>query len=83
MATQKQFEFFRSVYDEEEKRADFLNDHAKNNLGLVTFYSAFIIFAVEKMRPNPGINTWLFVAAVLLMLAAFLLSLWATQISNY
>jgi hypothetical protein len=83
MATEQQFAFFKSLYDEESKRAQELHDHAKNNLGLATLYSAFILFVVEKLRPDTACSTAIFVSTVLCMLAAFLLSLWATQISIY
>ena len=84
MATEKQYAFFQSLYSEESQRAGVLGDHAKNNLSLATFYSAFILFVVEK--PGPAITSygkWTFIAAVVCMLGAFLLSLWATQISIY
>jgi hypothetical protein len=83
MATEKQFAFFKSLYDEECKRGEELHDHAKNNLGLVTLYSAFILFVIEKLRPESTCSKLIFVATILCMLAAFLLSLWATQISIY
>ena len=83
MATEKQLEFFKSLYDEEGKRGQELHEHAKNNLGLATLYSAFILFVVEKLRPDTTCSKAIFIATVLCMLAAFLLSLWATQISIY
>jgi hypothetical protein len=84
MATEKQYAFFQSLYAEESQRATLLADHAKNNLGLATLYSAFILFVVEKPGPSVTIySKWIFIAAVICMLGAFLLSLWATQISTY
>jgi hypothetical protein len=84
MATEKQYAFFQSLYLEESERASVLADHAKNNLGLATFYSAFILFVVEKPGPTvTSYSKWIFIAAVVCMLGAFLLSLWATQISVY
>jgi len=84
VATEKQYAFFKSLYDEEGERAKILAEHAKNNLGLATLYSAFILFVVEKQVAD--IAWWaklLFCSAVLFMLGAFLLSLMATQIAAY
>ena len=51
MATEKQYAFFKALYDEEVARQASLADRAKTYLSLITFYSAFILFAVEKLRP--------------------------------
>jgi hypothetical protein len=83
MATKQQFEFFKSLYEAESLRASQLGEHAKNNLGLATLYSAFILFVVEKQIVVTSLSKVLFIATVLCMLMAFLLSLWATQIADY
>ena len=84
MATEKQYLFFKSLYDEENERTKLLGEHAKNNLGLATVYSAFIIFVMDKqMATMTAIGKWLFVGAILLMLTSFLLSLLATRISDF
>jgi hypothetical protein len=84
MATEKQYAFFKSLYDEENERTKILGEHAKNNLGLVAVYSAFILFVADKNADHlQAIGKSLFVAAVLFMLLAFLLSLVATQISVF
>jgi hypothetical protein len=83
MATENQCAFFKSLYDEESQRANLLAEHAKNNLGLSTLYSAFMLFVLEKEKIFTSVSKGLFIAAVVSMLAAFLLSLWATQIAIY
>jgi hypothetical protein len=83
MASEQQFEFFKSLYEAESRRAGVLAEHAKNNLGLATLYSAFILFVVEKQIVVTSLSKALFIATVLCMLMAFLLSLWATQVANY
>ena len=84
MATEKQYAFFKSLYDEESERAKILAEHAKNNLGLATLYSGFILFVVEKQVANIAwLGKFLFCGAILFMLGAFLLSLMATQIADY
>jgi hypothetical protein len=83
VATEKQYLFFKALYDEETSRENHLQQLAKNYLSLITFYSAFILFVVEKLRPDNKINTSIFVFAMLAMLIAFLFSLLSVQISNY
>ena len=80
MATLKQFEFFRFLYDEEIERTKQLADRAKTYLSLSAFYSAFVIFVVEKLRPDTALSKLLFVGTILCMLAAFFLSLLATRL---
>jgi hypothetical protein len=84
VATEKQYAFFKSLYDEESERAKILAEHAKNNLGLATLYSAFILFVIEKQTADIAwLGKLLFCSAILCMLGAFLLSLMATQIAEY
>ena len=83
MATENQLAFFKSLYDEETAREKQLQDYAKHNLSLSTFYSAFIIFVVEKLRPDSMLSKSVFITAVAFMLAPFLWSLRAIKISTY
>lgn len=83
MATEKQYQFFQSLCAEEAEREKLLWDRAKTNLSLTTLYSAFIIFVVEKLRPSTLATEIIFIAAVVFMLSAFLLSLWAVKVSTY
>jgi hypothetical protein len=75
MATEKQHLFFKGMYDEESARQLLLADHAKVYLSLMTFYSAFVLFAAEKLRPDTVCLKVIFVATVGSTLSAFLLSL--------
>jgi hypothetical protein len=83
MATEKQFEFFKSLYEEEAERGKELHEHAKVNLGLTTLYSAFVIFVLEQKQFNTASSKAFFIATVLSLLLAFLLTLWSTQIAVY
>lgn len=83
MTSEEVFPVFKSLYDDERKRTQELNDHAKNNLSLATLYSGFVIFVVEKFPPSSLCNKLLFAGTVLCMLAAFFLSLLATQIAGF
>jgi hypothetical protein len=83
MASEKQFLFFKSLYDEEVQRTQQLRDHAKNYLSLATFYSAFVAFVVQQMRPSTPLPIAIFLASVICMLLAFLLALWASGIADF
>jgi hypothetical protein len=83
MATEQQFLFFKSMHDAESSRSKVLQEHSKNNLSLVTLYSAFILFVADKLKPVSTLTKAIFIATIACMLAAFLLSLWATKISIY
>lgn len=77
MATQQQFSYFKSIYDEENARQTSLQDRAKYYLSLVTFYSAFILFVAQNLKPDTLTFKLVFVTMIVSMLAAFLLSLWS------
>lgn len=87
MATENQFEFFRSLYEAENKRAALMQGHARDNLALATLYSAFLVFVVQNTASNsPPMTT---VGKVLVslcvgaMMLSFLLSLLATRVANF
>jgi hypothetical protein len=52
--SEKQYLFFKSLYDEETERTKQLYEHAKNYLSLAAFYSAFIVFAIQHLKPSAG-----------------------------
>jgi hypothetical protein len=83
MATEKQYLYFKGLYDEESARQASLADRAKVYLSLMTFYSAFVLFAAEKLKPDTLVLKVLFVATVASTLSAFLLSLWSIRIAEY
>jgi hypothetical protein len=83
MATGEQLDFFRSVYENEAKRTSDLRELAKNNLALATVYSAFIVFVIDKLRPDSVPSKAMFVGALCFTLFSFLLSLWAGQIATF
>jgi hypothetical protein len=83
MATQAQFSYFKSIYDEENARQTSLQDRAKYYLSLITFYSAFILFVAQNAKPDTLILKVLFVLIIVLMLVAFLLSLLSIRVSKY
>jgi hypothetical protein len=83
MATEKQYLFFKGLYDEENARQASLADRAKIYLSLITFYSAFVLFVAEKMKPDTPVLKGVFIGTVGSMLVAFLLSLWSIRVSEY
>lgn len=83
MVTTKQFEFFRLLYDEEVDRQKSLSESARHYISLTTFYSAFIIFVIDKLRPESCLQKAVFLLTGLSMLGAFLLSLIAIRIRTY
>lgn len=83
MATEKQMEFFKSLFDSESARTEFLRDTAKTYLTLSAFYSAFVIFVAEKLRPAQLFPRLLFAGSIATMIAAFLLSLWVIQVATF
>lgn len=83
MATEKQFQFFQSLYLEETDRAKSLRDRGNSYLSLVTLYSAFVIFVAEKMRPTDNFERVLFSLTMGAMVTAFVVSLWANRIASF
>jgi hypothetical protein len=83
VATKEQVEFFKSLYDGETRRLNDLREIGKTNLSLATFYSAFLVFVVEKLRPDSLVTRALFIGAVTCLLLSFLMSLWAMQIAVF
>ena len=83
VATVKQYEFFKSLFDGETTRAVALSDHAKSNLAFVAIYSAFFMFIAEKYPPSDVTSKFILVFCLSSMAASFLLSLYATNIATY
>jgi hypothetical protein len=83
VATLKQYEFFRSLYDEETDRQKQLHDMAKGYLSLATLYSAFVVFVVKELPMQSLVTKGAFFGSIICMISAFLLSLWATKVSDY
>ena len=48
MATEKQLQFYKLLFDEESARGSKLRDQAKTYLSLATLYSAFVIYLSDK-----------------------------------
>ncbi|MBP2236300.1 hypothetical protein J2Z31_002814 [Sinorhizobium kostiense] len=84
MATKEQMDFFKSVYEEEEKRTATLLEHSRSNVTLVTLYSGFALFVLEKQADGlSAMGFTLFAVALGAMAASFFLSLLVTNIATY
>jgi len=83
MATEAQYAFFRSLYDEENARGLQLADKAKTNVGLFTLYSAFVLFVTEKFRPQALSQLTVFGLAVLSLLLGLVLALYVLKVAVY
>jgi hypothetical protein len=84
MATEKQYQFYKLLFDEENLREKQLREQARNYLSLATLYSAFVIFVTDKALSNMTLSMKLLViAAIMSMGAAFILSLLVLQVANY
>lgn len=83
MATEKQLDYFKHLYDEEYKRVSSLEDNAKSNIGFATFYTAFVAFTADKLQPFDFASKMLFFISILFLVLSFLLSLFATRVLGY
>jgi hypothetical protein len=83
MASKNQFDVFKSLYEEDIDRSSTLGDHAKTNLSLATFYSAFILFGIGSSKPEDILGSSIIGLAIIFMFFSFLFSLFATQITRY
>src|SRR5215813_2029361 len=82
MATKAQYEFFKLLFDEETTRYKDLIDRGKTYISLLTLYGAFLAFSIKDAAPE-GRLLWLFVALIVLFLAAFALAVTALNIQSY
>ena len=83
MASEKQYLFFKGMYDEESARQALLADRAKTYLSLITFYSAFMLFVAEKLPPKTALQHTTLALTIASILGGFLCSLWSIRVSRY
>ncbi len=86
MATEKQYQFFKALYDEENRRHSELADRAKMYIGIVTLYVGAISFKIEditKFAKNENVPVWLFLLVGAIFLGALLFSVWAIFVRDY
>jgi hypothetical protein len=93
MTTERQYDFYKLLYDEEIARGEQLRSQAKHYLSLATLYSAFVIFFVDKVLPlieaenkHPSSVVAMkivFLATICAMAASFLFSLLVVQVSTF
>ena len=93
MATERQCDFYKLLYDEENARLEKLRTQAKHYLSLATLYSAFVVFFVDKVLPaieaehkQPSsvlAMKIIFIATICAMGSSFLCSLLVIQVSTF
>lgn len=86
MATEQQYNHFRAIYEEENKRYEQLEVRARFFLTIETFYLGAIafksndVFAFAKQFAVPVL---IYVGAACLVTLGMLLTVWATRIRTY
>ena len=86
MATETQYAFFKSVYDEENVRYTQLESRAKFYLTIQTFYLGAIAFKfddIQKFSAALSVPPILFITGGLLVVLGLLLTVLATRIRAY
>lgn len=85
MASEKQYDFFKYLFEQENARGDKLNEYGKNAIALVTGYSGFVLFVAENMKAALA-GYWprfFFLSVIGFMLVALIAALWATRLAEY
>jgi hypothetical protein len=82
MATEKQYSFYKLLFDEEFSREKQLRDQAKTYLSLSTLYSAFVV-AISAQGSIATYLKYAAVLAILFMALCFVFSLMVMQTANY
>jgi len=86
MATAKQYDIFKSLYDEEADRYTKLATRAQLYLSIITLYVAAFAFKFEDLRrfiEAFGASRYLAVSTAIVLVLALLATLMATQIRAY
>jgi hypothetical protein len=83
MSAANQYPFFKGMYDEECARQALLADRAKTYLSLITFYSAFMLFVAEKLKPETALQKTALALTIASILGGFLFSLLSIRVSKY
>jgi hypothetical protein len=86
LATEQQYDVFKSLYDEEGARYRDLSERAKTYISVVTIFSGFLVFKSEDLKnllvANP-LARWSFALGVLLFIGALVALVAATRIRRY
>lgn len=86
MASDKQYEVFKSLYDEEAERYTKLATRAQLYLSIITLYVAAFAFKFEDLRKfidAYGASRYLAVSTAIVLVLALLATLMAIQIRAY
>lgn len=86
MATERQYDVFKSLYDEEADRYTKLAGRAQLYLSIITLYVAAFAFKFEDIKKfiDPyGVSKYLAISVAIVLLLALLATLMAIQIRSY
>src|SRR4051812_4791043 len=84
MATKDQFEFFRSLYHDEERRYDQLSSRATLYLGIITLLLGTVALKLDKTNVLLARTAaWLVLLDALLFAAAMIAVVWGSVIRGY
>lgn len=86
MASEKQYDFFKSVYDEEQRRYTALAERAKVYQAIITLYVGALTLKADevlKFVAEFHVPIWLPLVTTLLFLLALALTVLATRIRTY
>jgi hypothetical protein len=83
VATKDQYEFFKFLFENEEKRSTSLIDRGKTFISLIALYSGFIALSADEKIGDAVLLWILFASAALSMLMSLLLSIVAVGVFRY
>jgi hypothetical protein len=86
MATKEQYEFFRSLYDEEERTYEQLEGRAKLYLTIVSLFLAGLLLKADETRKSAaaiGLPWWVLGATTILLAGTLALLVVAMRIRTY
>ncbi len=86
MATKEQYEFFRFLYESEERIYQYLEARAKFYLSIISLFLAALLLKAEEVRTSAaayGIPWWILTLVAAVLAVAIVLVVLATRIRRY
>lgn len=86
MATKEQYEFFRFLYEAEERTYQYLEARARFYLSIISLFLAALLLKAEEVRRSAaeyGIPWWILTLVAVFLAVALALIVLATRIRRY
>src|SRR5438067_13393320 len=86
MATEKQYEFFRYLYEQEEHRRERLDTRAQSYLTMISLYAAGLAVLWERAASVPGLKlvpSWVFLVSGVALLLSLLATMAGLHVRSY